>query len=457
MEPVALGLLFTMAVLVTSAGIRSLIQRYARRRGDWPSGSFRSRTSVRHRSSHPPEPITIRPRHDSAVTPQRSGVAQSTAPDPPDAEPSPAAPATEAQPVSSAAPSREQTLPTRTDFAEPEPVKPLGMTSWRRRSGGLVGRRRGFSVSEVQPPVSEVQPPVSELQPPVSEVQPPVSELQPPVSELQPPVSEVQPPVSEVQPPVSEVSGAHPTRPFPDELLVAAAMNAGGWVYDVDPAFSGAGSIFSERIMGAWRIDDMGWPTGEFVVNAQYRLPSSTRRRLGRRVWVPVILVLVAVVTAAALVLFVFPQTKVDKGVTVTPKLPSASTPAANGVPGSAHPAAHKAPAAAGSGAARHPAHTPAAGRSASVRLEVLADARVWACLQDQRGRLLINGQILPAGTVSQQFVSPAFRIFLGSGAVRLRIDGRVQSLPPSSNLPAFGVSKRGVAVLKAGTVAACA
>jgi hypothetical protein len=436
MEPVALGLLFTMAVLVTSAGIRSLIQGYARRRGDWPSGSFRSRTSLRHRSAHPPEPITIRPRHDSAVTPERSGVAQSTAPDPPDAEPSPAAPATEAQPVSSAAPSREQTLPTRTGFAEPEPVKPLGMTSWRRRSGGLVGRRRGFSVSEVQPPVSEVQPPVSEVQPPVSEVQPPVSE---------------------VQPPVSEVSGAHPTHPFPDELLVAAAMNAGGWVYDVDPAFTATGSIFSERILGAWRIDDAGWPTGEFVVNAQYRPPSSTRRRLGRRVWVPVILVLVAVVTAAALVLFVLPQTKVDNGVTVTPKLPSASTPAANGVPGSAHPAAHKAPASAGSGAARHPARTPAAGRSASVRLEVLADARVWACLQDQRGRLLINGQILPAGTVSQQFVSPAFRIFLGSGAVRLRIDGRVQSIPPSSNLPAFGVSKRGVAVLKAGTVAPCA
>ena len=130
----------------------------------------------------------------------------------------------------------------------------------------------------------------------------------------------------------------------------------------------------------------------------------------------PVILVLVAIVTAAALVLFVFPQTKINKAVTVTPKPSSASTPAAHGAPGSGNPAAHKAPTSAGSGAARHPARTPAAGRPASVRLEVLADARVWACLQDQRGRLLINGQILPAGAVSQQFVSPAFRIFLGNG-----------------------------------------
>jgi hypothetical protein len=182
-----------------------------------------------------------------------------------------------------------------------------------------------------------------------------------------------------------------------------------------------------------------------------------TRRRLGRRAWVPVILVLVAIVTAAALVLFVFPQTKINKAVTVTPKPSSASTPAAHGAPGSGDPAAHKAPTSAGSGAARHPARTPAAGRPASVRLEVLADARVWACLQDQRGRLLINGQILPAGAVSQQFVSPAFRIFLGNGSVRLRINGRVQSIPPSSNPVAYGVSQRGVAVLQAATVEPCA
>ena len=50
----------------------------------------------------------------------------------------------------------------------------------------------------------------------------------------------------------------------------------------------------------------------------------------------PVILILVAIVTAAALVLFVFPQTKVNKEVTVTPKPSVVSAPAAQEVPGSA-------------------------------------------------------------------------------------------------------------------------
>ena len=171
----------------------------------------------------------------------------------------------------------------------------------------------------------------------------------------------------------------------------------------------------------------------------------------------PVILILVAIVTAAALVLFVFPQTKVNKA--VTPKPSVASAPAAQEVPGSAkiRLRAHRAlTSASSSAAARHPARTPAAGRPASVRLEVLADARVWICLQNQRGQLPINGQILPAGAVSPQLVSPAFRIFLGNGSVRLRVDGRVQSIPASSNPVAYSVSQRGVAVLQPATVEPC-
>jgi hypothetical protein len=172
---------------------------------------------------------------------------------------------------------------------------------------------------------------------------------------------------------------------------------------------------------------------------------------------VPVILILGAIVTAAALVLFVFPQTKVNKGVTPRPSVVSA--PAAQEVPGSAkiRLRAHRALTSASSGAAaRHPARTPAAGRPASVRLEVLADARVWICVQNQRGQLPINGQILPAGAVSPQFVSPAFRIFLGNGSVRLRVDGRVQSVPATSNPVAYSVSQRGVAVLRPATVEPC-
>ncbi len=178
-----------------------------------------------------------------------------------------------------------------------------------------------------------------------------------------------------------------------------------------------------------------------------------------------VILVLFATITAVAAALFVFQQMKVNNAanaVTVTPKPSSASTPAAHG-PGSAthkapspKPSSASTPAAHGPGSATHKAPSSVTGRPASVHLEVLADARVWICLQDQRGQLPINGQILPAGAVSQQFVSPAFRIFLGNGSVRLRIDGRVHHIPPSSSPAAYRVSQRGVTVLQAATVEPC-
>jgi hypothetical protein len=168
------------------------------------------------------------------------------------------------------------------------------------------------------------------------------------------------------------------------------------------------------------------------------------KRRFG------VIFALVAIVAGAALALFVFVPTRVNT-VSVTATRSLAGVPAAHGAPGYAkiRLLAHRAPTSVGARAARR--RPPA-----SVRLEVLADAPVWICLQDQRGRLPINGQILRAGAVSQQFVSPAFRIFLGDGSVRLRINGRVQSIPPSPNPVAYGVSHRGVAVLPAGTREPC-
>ena len=150
-----------------------------------------------------------------------------------------------------------------------------------------------------------------------------------------------------------------------------------------------------------------------------------------------VVCIPVAIVTGAAL--FVLMPARRTTTAPAAAKLSSASTPAA-------HIASS-----AGSGAALHPAHTPAAARAAPGRLAVLADARVWICLQDQRGQFPINGQVLPAGAISPQFVSPAFRIFLGNAAVRLRINGHLHSLPPPSpNPPAYAISQRGITRLHA-------
>jgi len=177
-----------------------------------------------------------------------------------------------------------------------------------------------------------------------------------------------------------------------------------------------------------------------------------TRRRGGDPPRRPfgAIFALVAIVAGAALALLVFVPTRVNT-VSASSQRSLAGVSAAHGASDYAkiRLLAHTAPTSVAAGDARHR-------RPASLRLEVLADAPVWVCLQDQRGRLPINGQILRTGTVTQQFVSPAFRIFLGNGSVRLRINGRVHNIPPSPNPVAYGVSQRRVAVLPSRTREPC-
>jgi hypothetical protein len=92
-----------------------------------------------------------------------------------------------------------------------------------------------------------------------------------------------------------------------------------------------------------------------------------------------------------------------------------------------------------------------------NMRLEVVANRAVWVCLQDARGRLLIHGQILQPGEISGRFASSAFRIFLGNGAVSLRINGRVHPLAPDSNPVGYRITQSGVVALAAGVQPACA
>jgi hypothetical protein len=65
---------------------------------------------------------------------------------------------------------------------------------------------------------------------------------------------------------------------FPDELLSAAAQTPGGWVYAIDPAFDPRDRIPPEGVIGAWKIDDSGQPTGEYTPNPNYR-PSEIAKR----------------------------------------------------------------------------------------------------------------------------------------------------------------------------------
>lgn len=79
-----------------------------------------------------------------------------------------------------------------------------------------------------------------------------------------------------------------------------------------------------------------------------------------------------------------------------------------------------------------------------------------WVCLEDERGRVLIDGLLEP-GFRSQTLVARRFRIFFGNGSAKLRINGRLTSIAATPDPIAYSVTQRGTAELPPGTSAPCA
>ena len=63
-------------------------------------------------------------------------------------------------------------------------------------------------------------------------------------------------------------------RDIPPGLLAEAARYPGGWVYEVEPGVDPAGAIRPDQILGAWAVDELGFPTGEFLRNPNSRSAS---------------------------------------------------------------------------------------------------------------------------------------------------------------------------------------
>ena len=77
------------------------------------------------------------------------------------------------------------------------------------------------------------------------------------------------------------------------------------------------------------------------------------------------------------------------------------------------------------------------------MRLQVLPSGPVFVCLVDARGRQLIPGSTLQAGAASRTFRSSRFRINLGNSNVRLRINGHVRAVPPSSSAIGYEITRQ--------------
>jgi hypothetical protein len=55
------------------------------------------------------------------------------------------------------------------------------------------------------------------------------------------------------------------------EVCEAARKNPGGWVYKIEGNFGPDEAVPPEAVVGAWKVDDFGNLTGEFISNPNYK------------------------------------------------------------------------------------------------------------------------------------------------------------------------------------------
>ena len=90
------------------------------------------------------------------------------------------------------------------------------------------------------------------------------------------------------------------------------------------------------------------------------------------------------------------------------------------------------------------------------VRLQVVPTGEVSVCLVDAGGKVLIGNEILQEGSPSRTYRSKRFRIVLGNNSARLRINGKARSVPASSDVIAYSITRAGRKDLPAGSRPDC-
>jgi hypothetical protein len=97
--------------------------------------------------------------------------------------------------------------------------------------------------------------------------------------------------------------------------------------------------------------------------------------------------------------------------------------------------------------AARKPkpqAKAPAPRVKKGVTVELMASAEVWACVLDAKGKALVDGLILEAGTEEGPFHSGSFTVSFGNGEVKMLIDGREAEIPATSSPIGYAINPEG-------------
>lgn len=92
----------------------------------------------------------------------------------------------------------------------------------------------------------------------------------------------------------------------------------------------------------------------------------------------------------------------------------------------------------------------PSAGRSeerqppAGVEMRLVANAEVWACVLNDSGEPLVDGEILEPGTEAGPFHSRAYTAAFGNGEFELEVEGEAQQLPASASPVGYAIESTG-------------
>jgi Helix-turn-helix domain len=81
---------------------------------------------------------------------------------------------------------------------------------------------------------------------------------------------------------------------------------------------------------------------------------------------------------------------------------------------------------------------------SSGVSVRLAANAEVWVCVLDAKGRHLVNGQILEAGAQEGPFHSGSFTVSFGNGEVSMLIDGKEAEIPATSSPIGYSIDSSG-------------
>ena len=82
--------------------------------------------------------------------------------------------------------------------------------------------------------------------------------------------------------------------------------------------------------------------------------------------------------------------------------------------------------------------------RPRTVRLQLVPTGPVSVCLVNAAGEVLIGNQILQPGQPSRTYRSRRFRLVLGNNAVRLKLNGKDRTVPPSPTVIAYSITREG-------------